>query len=42
VVRAIALLEPPPPALGYTARAVAETVAFKTWRVAVAVEDVDL
>jgi hypothetical protein len=41
-VRAIALLEPPAPALGYSARAVAETVAFKTWRVAVAVEDVEL
>jgi len=41
-VRAIVLLEPPPPALGYAARAVADSVSFKTWRVAVAIEDVEL
>jgi RecB family endonuclease NucS len=40
--RAVVLLEPPPPTLGYSARAVAETVAFKTYKVAVAVEDVEL
>lgn len=40
--RAIVLLEPPPPTLGYSARAVAETVAFKTYKVAVAVEDVEI
>ncbi len=41
-VRAIVLLEPPAPQLGYAARAVAEQVAFKTWRVVVAVEDIAL
>jgi hypothetical protein len=41
-VRAIVLLEPPPPELGYAARAVADSVAFKTWRVAIAVDDVEL
>jgi hypothetical protein len=40
--RAVVLLEPPPPTLGYSARAVAETVAFKTYKVAVAVEDVEI
>jgi len=41
-VRAIVLLEPPPPALGYAARALVDSVSFKTWRVAVAIEDVEL
>jgi hypothetical protein len=41
-VRAIVLLEPPAPDLGYAARAVADTVAFKTWRVAIAVDDVEV
>lgn len=41
-VRAIVLLEPPAPELGYAARAVADTVAFKTWRVAIAVDDVEV
>lgn len=41
-VRAIVLLEPPAAELGYAARAVAEQVAFKTWRVAVAVDDIEV
>ena len=40
-VRALVLLEPPAPELGYAARAVADTVSFKTWRVTVAVDDVE-
>jgi len=40
-VRAIVLLEPPVPELGYAASAVADTVAFKTWRVALTIDDVD-
>jgi hypothetical protein len=39
-VRAIVLLEPPAPELSYAARAVAGQVTFKTWRVAVAVDDI--
>jgi hypothetical protein len=41
-VRALVLLEPPAPELGYAARAVADTVSFKTWRITVAVDDVTL
>jgi hypothetical protein len=41
-VRAVVLLEPPAPELGYAARAVADTVSFKTWRITVAVDDVTL
>ncbi len=41
-VRAIVLLDPPASELGYAARAVADTVAFKTWRVAIAIDDVEV
>ncbi|MBW2373275.1 MAG: hypothetical protein JRF70_12155 [Deltaproteobacteria bacterium] len=41
-VRALVLLEPPAPELGYAARAVADSVSFKTWRITVAVDDVTL
>jgi hypothetical protein len=39
-VRAMVLLEPPAPELPYAAKAVAGTVAFKTYRVTVALDDV--
>ena len=39
-VRGIVLLEPPVPELGYAASAVADTVSFKTWRVALTIDDV--
>jgi hypothetical protein len=41
-VRALVLLEPPAPELGYAARAVADSISFKTWRITVAVDDVTL
>lgn len=41
-VRAIVLAESAPGDLGYAAAAVAETVAFKTWRVRLELEDVPL
>ncbi len=39
-VRAMVLLEPPAPELPYAAKAVADTVSFKTYRVTVALDDV--
>jgi hypothetical protein len=40
--RAIVLVEEPPASLPYAAAAVADTVAFKTFRVALVFEDVEL
>ena len=41
-VRGIVLCEQAPESLSYTAAAVADTVAFKTWRVALRFEDLEL
>ncbi|TFG95450.1 MAG: hypothetical protein E4H11_05035 [Myxococcales bacterium] len=41
-VRAIVLVEDPPASLPYAAAAVADTVAFKTFRVALVFEDVEI
>jgi hypothetical protein len=41
-VRAIVLVEEPPASLPYAAAAVADTVSFKTFRVALVFEDVEL
>jgi len=41
-VRAIVLVEEPPASLPYAAAAVADTVAFKTFRVALVFEDVEI
>lgn len=41
-IRGIVLLEEPPENLSYAAAAVADTVAFKTYRVALAFDDVDI
>jgi len=40
--RALVLVEEPPAGLSYAAAAVADTVAFKTYRIALIFEDVDL
>jgi RecB family endonuclease NucS len=41
-VRAIALLEPPVPELGYAARALTDTVSFRTYRVTLRFEEVEV
>jgi RecB family endonuclease NucS len=41
-VRAIVLVEEPPASLPYAAAAVADTVSFKTFRVALVFEDVEI